>query len=75
MADPHIKALQLALDQAFKQAGVQVIGRDQELSNGWIVVDAFDIMLHLQTEEMRDYYQIDQLWKDAATVELSAIVA
>jgi len=34
------------------------------------VVDAFDFMIHLQTEEMRDVYRLDQLWGDAVEVEL-----
>ena len=38
--------------------------------SGWIVVDAFDFMIHLQTEEMRDLYRLDHLWRDSAEVEL-----
>jgi ribosomal silencing factor RsfS len=25
-------------------------------------------MIHLQTSEMRDFYRLDQLWKDATEV-------
>lgn len=67
-SDPHVKALKAALDQALKEAGVQLIGEDRALSSGWLVVDAFDFMIHLQTTEMRDFYRLDQLWKDAPEV-------
>jgi len=69
---PHIKALKAELDRALKEAGVQLIGQDREVDSGWLVVDAFDFMVHLQTEEMREYYSLDQLWKDAPLVEYSA---
>lgn len=69
-SDPHVKALKSALDMALKEAGVQLIGEDRALGSGWLVVDAFDFMIHLQTEEMREFYRLDQLWKDAPEVTL-----
>ncbi len=65
-SEPHVKALKSGLDAALKDAGVQLIGEDRALGSGWLVVDAFDFMIHLQTQEMRDFYRLDQLWKDAA---------
>lgn len=69
-SDPHIKAMKLALDKALKENGVQLIGEDREIGSGWVVVDGFDFMVHIQTEAMRDLYKLEQLWKDAAEVEL-----
>ncbi|MGC6423876.1 MAG: ribosome silencing factor [Lentimonas sp.] len=70
-SDPHLKALKAGLDVALKEAGVQLIGEDREVGSGWVVVDAFDFMVHLQTEEMRDLYQLDRLWRDAGEVNLT----
>ena len=67
-SDPHVKALKIGLDQALKEADVQLIGQDRSLGSGWLVVDAFDFMIHLQTSEMRDFCRLDQLWKDAEEV-------
>ncbi len=64
----HVKALKSELDQALKEADVQLIGQDRTIGSGWLVVDAFDFMIHLQTPEMRDFYRLDQLWKDATEV-------
>lgn len=69
-SEPHVKALKAALDSSLKESGVQLIGQDRELGSGWLVVDAFDFMVHLQTEPMREFYRLDQLWKDAQVVEL-----
>ena len=69
-SDPHLKALKASLDVALKEAGVQLIGEDREVGSGWVVVDAFDFMVHLQTEEMRELYQLDRLWRDAVTLTL-----
>jgi ribosome-associated protein len=69
-SDPHVKALKNGLDQALKEANVELIGEDRALGSGWLVVDAFDFMIHLQTAEMRDFYRLDQLWKDAPELTL-----
>ncbi|MGJ8638042.1 MAG: ribosome silencing factor [Opitutaceae bacterium] len=69
-SDPHLKALKASLDAGLKDAGVQLIGEDREVGSGWVVVDAFDFMIHLQTQEMRELYQLDRLWRDAEPVVL-----
>jgi ribosome-associated protein len=69
-SDPHVKALKSGLDAAMKAAHVQLIGEDRALGSGWLVVDAFDFMIHLQTQEMRDFYRLDKLWKDAPELTL-----
>ena len=69
-SDPHLKALKASLDAALKEAGVHLIGDDREVGSGWVIVDAFDFMVHLQTEEKRELYQLDRLWRDAEVVTL-----
>ncbi len=69
-SDPHLKAMKGTLDSALKEAGVQLIGENKEIGSGWIIVDAFDFMVHLQTREMREFYCLDQLWKDASEVKI-----
>ena len=71
-SEPHAKALKAELDKSLKAAGVKLIGEDREVGSGWLVVDAFDFMVHLQTEEMREFYALDSLWKDAPALDLEA---
>lgn len=69
-SNPHVKAMKTALDEALKNAGVELLGEDRDVGSGWIVVDAFNFMIHLQTAEVREFYRLEQLWKDAAVVTL-----
>ena len=69
-SNPHVKAIKAALDKSLSEAGVKLLGQDREVGSGWIVVDAFDFMIHIQTEEMRDLYRLDYLWRDSVEVEL-----
>ena len=69
-SNPHVKAIKAALDKSLSEAGVKLLGQDREVGSGLIVVDAFDFMIHIQTEEMRVLYRLDYLWRDSAEVEL-----
>lgn len=72
-SDPHMRAMRNELDKALKEARVQLIGVDAEAGSGWTVIDAFDVMVHLFTEETRNHYRLETLWKDAALVDLATL--
>lgn len=70
MSEPHLRALRIAVEMACKENGIQVIGANKESASGWIVVDAFDFMVHILTDEKREFFSIETLWKDAERVEV-----
>ncbi len=39
---------------------------------GWIVLDYLDCVLHVFTEEARQRYQLEDLWREAPRLELQA---
>ena len=69
ISQPHAKALKINLDKMIAERGISVIGNDNESSSGWMVLDAFNFMVHIQTAEMRSLYELEELWKGAAEVD------
>lgn len=53
--------------------------RPVEGEAGWMLVDLFDVVLHVLGAEQREFYQIDRLWKNCKEIrwadEWKAIVA
>lgn len=39
------------------------------LDSGWIVLDYNELVVHIFTQELRDYYQLERLWADSARIE------
>jgi ribosome-associated protein len=39
-----------------------------ESVSGWIVVDYADVLVHIFNVDQRDFYRLEELWSDAATV-------
>ena len=71
ISEPHAKALKINLDKMIQERGIAVIGNENESSSGWMVLDAFNFMVHIQTAEMRSFYELEELWKDAQEVDFS----
>lgn len=55
-----------------EQAGVRPIRREGELAGGWLLLDYGDIVVHVFSVEMREYYDLERLWRDAPRVEWGA---
>jgi ribosome-associated protein len=45
-------------------------GTDGEGSDGWVVLDYLDAVLHVFTEEARKRYQLEDLWREAPRLEV-----
>ena len=50
--------------------GLLPAGTDGDGAAGWIVLDFLDAVLHVFTEEARQRYQLEDLWREAPRVEL-----
>jgi len=69
-SEPHLRALRIEVERVLDEQKAKILGVDTTKASGWTVVDAFEIMVHLFTQENRDKYRIELLWKDSAEVEI-----
>ena len=44
-------------------------GQEGKANGEWIILDYFDIVVHVFLNETREYYQLEELWSDALSVE------
>ena len=56
--------------QVKREMGLLPGGVDGGGEAGWIILDYLDCVLHVFTEEARDRYQLEDLWRDAPRLEL-----
>ncbi len=64
----QLKALANAVTTSIKTAEfkIRVSGTPDD---GWVVVDLFDVVIHIFQKEVREYYSIEELWADSPQVE------
>jgi ribosome-associated protein len=73
-SEPHLRALRVEVEKVLDQAKAHIVGMDAPQGSGWLVIDAFDVMLHLFTAEMRERYQLERLWRDATEVSVARLL-
>jgi ribosome-associated protein len=60
----------LARDIEKHLAATPLRGRSKpDLNSGWIILDYDDIVVHIFTHELRDYYQLEKLWADGEHID------
>jgi ribosome-associated protein len=45
----------------------------REGTDEWILLDYSDLVVHIQSAELRRYYMLDRLWNDCPTIELNVV--
>ena len=45
----------------------------REGTDEWILLDYSDLVVHIQSAELRRYYMLDRLWNDCPTIELDVV--
>lgn len=70
----QVKALVDEVEYQLGEKGVKPKSIEGYQSQTWIVLDYYDIIVHVFLEETRDFYQLERLWADGIPVDISDIV-
>ncbi len=62
-SDRHVKALAEAVAFQAKQAGERVLGMEGEREGEWALVDLNGVVVHVMQPKVRDFYQLERLWR------------
>jgi ribosome-associated protein len=72
-SDRHVKSLANAVSVEAKQAGEPPLGVEGADEGEWALVDLNGVVVHIMQPKVRDYYQIERLWKvDGESAEQAA---
>ncbi|MBR3972021.1 MAG: ribosome silencing factor [Ruminococcus sp.] len=70
----HVKALADELEFQLKGMGLPVHHIEGHRSDSWILLDYTDVLVHIFSDEAREYYGLDRLWQDGEIVDLSGYI-
>ncbi len=63
IADQVEEKLRLAGDKPLRREG----------TDEWVLLDYSDLVVHIQSSELRRYYMLDRLWNDCPKIELDIV--
>ncbi len=55
--------------EKMREEGYRPTGRRHDEGSAWISLDFLDVIVHVLTEEARDYYRLESLWRAAPQEE------
>lgn len=58
----QFSALEEYLEKGLKPLGHDIRRREGTPASGWVLLDFGDIIIHIFTQEQRDYYRLEELW-------------
>lgn len=58
----QVKSLANNVVVAVKEQGVKPLGMEGEQSADWILIDLGDVVVHIMTPDIRDFYNLEKLW-------------
>ena len=70
----HVKTLCDYAEYTLDQLGEPMLSREGHRGNSWELLDYGTIVVHVFTEEAREFYSLERLWADAETVDISEII-
>lgn len=68
-SEPHLRAIIDEIsDRLREEHGVAPRATDGTLQAAWVVLDFFDVIVHVMRQDLRDRYDLETLWGDAPRV-------
>ncbi|MBK8001566.1 MAG: ribosome silencing factor [Verrucomicrobia bacterium] len=69
-SEPHLRAIaQEITGKLDDEYGVKPRAEDGSLQTGWLVIDFFDVIVHVMRKDVRERYDLESLWGDAPRVK------
>ena len=73
-SNTHVRTLCDYAEYTLEQLNEPMLGREGHRGNSWELLDYGTIVVHVFTQEAREFYGLERLWADAEQVDLSNIL-
>ena len=69
-SEPHLRAIvDEVTDKLRDEQGIRPRAVDGTLQTAWVVLDYFDVIMHVMRPDVRERYDLETLWGDAPLVK------
>ncbi len=68
-SNTHVRALSDELEQKLKAENVSPERIEGYRSDTWVLLDYGSVVVHIFTQDARDFYDLDRLWADGTKMD------
>lgn len=69
----QVKAITDAIEEALGAINVDPIRREGDREGKWVLLDYFEIVVHVQQDEERSLYDLERLWSDCPKIAMELV--
>ncbi len=73
-SNTQVKAIADEVEEEMTKLGFEPNKVEGRQSAQWILLDYYDVMVHVFQEEARSFYNLERLWSDAPQVDISELI-
>lgn len=63
----HVASIAQKIEENLKAAGHKSTSEGEEKAD-WVLIDAFDVIVHIFRPEVREFYNLEKMWQSAANL-------
>ncbi len=67
-SDRQVKAIADEVEDKLTERGIKCFHREGYETMNWIILDYFDVIVHIFKNDARSYYNLEKLWGDAPVI-------
>lgn len=68
----QLKTLADEVEYQLKESGLEPLRVQGTGQSNWMIIDYGDIVVHVFRKDMREFYDLERLWRDGEEVDISA---
>ena len=72
-SDRQVNAIVDAIEAALDLEDIDPIRREGNREGKWVLLDYFDVVVHVQQNEERSLYDLERLWSDCPQIPLELV--
>ncbi len=69
-SDVQVRAIADEVDRSLAKQGIKCHYKEGYDALNWVILDYFDVIVHVFHKEARTYYNLEKLWGDAPVIEV-----
>ena len=69
-SEPQLKAITNFIIKKLKESGIKLLHFEGKPETGWILLDYGDVVVHIFSEEKRNFYDLEYIWQEAKKIRL-----
>ena len=66
-SDRHVISIAQRIQENLKEAGYKSVSAG-ETKGDWVLIDAFDVIVHIFRPEVREFYNLEKMWNAIANM-------